>query len=77
MAGWCAGNDKGLNVSKTTEKVFDFRKKKTPLSLLPVAGEVAKQVKTFKFLGTTISCDLKWDENVSTTIKKTHERNFL
>ncbi len=31
LAGWCSENDLELNVSKTKEMVFDFRKKKTPL----------------------------------------------
>ena len=28
LAGWCSENDLELNVSKTKEMVFDFRKKK-------------------------------------------------
>ena len=31
LTGWCSENDLELNVSKTKEMVFDFRKKKTPL----------------------------------------------
>ena len=31
LAGWCSENDLELNVSKTKEMVFDFRKKKTHL----------------------------------------------
>ena len=42
---------------KTKELVFDFRKKKTLLVPLTVAGEVVDEVKTFKCLGTIISCD--------------------
>ena len=41
------------------------------------AGEIAEEVKTFKFLGTTISSDLKWDENISVTIKKAHQQLFF
>jgi len=58
LAGWCSENDLELNVSKTKEMVFDFRKK-----LLTIAGEVIEEVKSFKFLGPTIFSDLKWDEN--------------
>ena len=32
LAGWCSENDLELNVSKTKEMVFDFRKKKHLLS---------------------------------------------
>ena len=65
-------NDLELNVSKTKEMVFDFRKKKTPLAPLIIAGKVVEEVKSFKFLGTTISSDLKWDENCISVIKKAH-----
>ena len=68
---------KELNVSKMKEMVFDFRKKKTPLVPLSIAGEVVEEVKSFKFLGTTISSDLKWDENFSSAIKKAHQRLFF
>lgn len=54
-----------------------FRKKKTPLVPLTIAGEVVEEVKSFKFLGTTISSDLKWDENFSSAIKKAHQRLFF
>ena len=76
LAGWCSENDLELNVSRTKEMVIDFRKKKTSLVPLTVAGEVA-EVKTFKFPGTTISSDLKWDENISAAIKKAHQRLFF
>ena len=77
LAGWCSENDLELNVSKTKEMVFDFRKKKTPLVPLTIAGEVVEEVRSFKFLGTTISSDLKWDENFSSAIKKAHQRLFF
>ena len=32
---------------------------------LTITGEAVGEVKNFKFLGTTISCDLKWVENIS------------
>ena len=63
-----------LNVSKTKEMVFDFRKKKTPIVPLTIAGKVVEKVKSFKFLGTTISSDLTWVENFSSAIKKAHQR---
>ena len=72
LAGWCSENDLELNVANTKE-----RKKKRPLVPLTIAGEVVEEVKSFKFLGTTISSDLKWDENFSSAIKKAHQRLFF
>ena len=54
-----------------------LRRKNTPLVPLTIAGEVVEEVKCFKFLGTTISSDLKWDENFSSAIKKAHQRLFF
>ena len=53
------------------------RKKNTPLAPPTIAGEVVEEVKSFKFLGTTISSDLKWDENFSSAIKKAHQWLFF
>ena len=64
-------------MSKRKEMVFDFRKKETPLVPLTVAGGVVEEVKSFKFLGTAISSDLKWDENLSSAIKRAHQRLFF
>ena len=77
LTGWCSDNDLELNVSKTKETVFHFRKEKMPLVPLTIAGEVVEEVKSFKFVGTTISSDLKWDKNFSSTIKKAHQRLFF
>ena len=49
LAGWCSENDLELNVSKTKEMVFDFRKKKMPIVPLTIAGEVVEEVKSFNF----------------------------
>ena len=42
-------NDLELNVSKTKEALFDFRKKQTLLVPLTIAGEVVEKVKAFTF----------------------------
>ena len=57
--------------------MLDFSKKKTPLVPLIIAGEVVEEVKAFKIFGTTISCDLKRDENISSAVKKAHQRFFF
>ena len=77
LVGWCSENNLELNVSKTKEIVIDFRKNKGPTTPLSINGEVVEQVKSFKFLGTTISEDLKWENHVSGSVKKANQRIFF
>ena len=54
-----------------------FRKKKAHLLPLKIASEVVVQVKTFKCISTVKSCDLKWDDCISATIKKAYQRLYF
>ncbi|XP_070183628.1 uncharacterized protein [Littorina saxatilis] len=75
---WCSENDLELNVLKTKEVVIDPRRKKDPILPLEINGEAVEQVSSFKFLGTLISEDLKWDGNTTSIIKKCQQRlHFL
>ncbi len=60
-----------LNVLKTKEMVFYFRRRKNAVSPLTINGQDIDNVQCFTFLGTTISATLKWD------MKKSHQRLFL
>ena len=77
LVGWCNANNLELNVSKTKEIVIDFRKNKQPIIPLSINGENVEQVKSFKFLGTTISEDLKWECHVSCSVRKANQRIFF
>jgi hypothetical protein len=78
VVDWCSENDLELNVIKTKEVVIDPRRKKDPILPLEINGQVVEQVSSFKFLGTTISEDLKWDSNTTSIIKKCQQRlHFL
>ena len=77
LVQWCDENNLLLNASKTKEIVVDFRKKSTHVPPLLINGEPIEKVETFKFLGTLISEDLKWDENISSIIKKAHQRLYF
>ena len=77
MVGWCSDNNLELNVSKTKEMIVDFRKKKTPLSPLFINGQSVERVDSFKFLGTIISSNLKWDENIQSIISKAQQRLYF
>ncbi len=44
---------------------------------LTINGQDIENVQCFKFLGTTISATLKWDDNLRGIIKKSHQRLFF
>ena len=77
LVRWCKDNNLELNVSKTKEIVIDFRKVRTPVCPLTINDEIVEQVESFKFLGTTISHDLKWDSQVLSSVKKANQRIFF
>jgi hypothetical protein len=57
-------NNLVLNVSKTKELVVDFRSKRTPIQPLVINDQEVEIVESFRFLGSIISCSLKWEDNV-------------
>ena len=77
LVRWCNANNLELNVSKTKEIVIDFRKNRHPVTPLTINGEHVEQVRSFKFLGTTISEDLKWECHVTGSVKKANQRIFF
>ena len=74
---WCAENNLELNVSKTKELVIDFRKLKNNKEALAINGQPIMQVDNFKFLGTVIENDLKWNVNINEIVKKARQRLYF
>ena len=77
LVSWCSQNNLELNVSKTKEVIVDFRKNKCPIHPLTINGEIVEQVQSFKFLGTTISNDLKWCDHITSAVKKARQRLYF
>ena len=78
MVSWCNDNNLDLNTGKTKEMVVDFRtKNKTPIAPLTIKGQTIERVESFKFLGTTISCSLSWQDNTDIIVKKAQQRLFF
>ena len=77
LINWCDENNLELNVSKTKEMIVDFRRKKPPISPLLIDGKTVEIVQHVKFLGSTISSDLKWELNVDTIVKKAQQRLYF
>ena len=74
---WCSENNLTLNVSKTTEIIVDFRKFKNNKDPLIINGQLVTQVTSFKFLGTYIADNIKWQENISDICKKARQRLYF
>ena len=56
--------------------IVDFRIHKSNIEPLIIKGQEVETVDTFKFLGSTISDNLKWECNTSGIISKCHQRLY-
>ena len=78
LVDWCSENNLELNVSKTKEMIIDFRtSSKSPVLPLFINGSQDEIVDKFKFLGITISNDLKWETHLIKCLKKAQQRLFF
>ena len=78
LISWCNDKNLELNVNKTKEIIVDFRRKKSsPLSPLVIDGRTVEIVQHFKFIGSTISSNLKRELNVVNIVKKAHQRLYF
>ncbi|XP_073725199.1 receptor-type tyrosine-protein phosphatase beta [Misgurnus anguillicaudatus] len=73
LESWCAVSNLELNINKTVEMIVDFS---THLPLV-INNSSVSVVEHFKFLGTTITNTLKWDNNISQLVKKGQQRLFF
>ncbi|TWW53951.1 putative RNA-directed DNA polymerase from transposon BS [Takifugu flavidus] len=77
LVSWCGHNNLQLNAQKTVEMIVDFRKVTAPLPPLALMDSPITSVDSFRFLGTTITRDLKWEPTISSLIKKAQQRMFF
>lgn len=73
---WCKHNNLQLNISKTVEMVVDFKKSPSCLSPLIINSCIVSSTESYKFLGTAICSDLKWESIIRIT-KKTQQRMYF
>ena len=57
--------------------VVDFRKNPAPLTPITLSDSPVDIVESCRFLGTIISQDLKWEQNISSITKKAQQRMFF
>ena len=74
---WCGRNNLEQNTLKTVEMTVDFRRSPPALPLLTILNSTLLAVESFRFLGSTISWNLKWEPNIKTIIKKAQQRMYF
>ncbi|KAL3065990.1 hypothetical protein OYC64_016014 [Pagothenia borchgrevinki] len=57
--------------------VVDFRKNTAPPAPITLCDSPVTAVESFRFLGTIIAQDLKWEQNICSLIKKAQQRMFF
>ncbi len=57
--------------------IGDFRRKPPALPLLTIMNSTVTKVESFRFLGTTVSQDLKWDNHIESIVKKAQQRLYF
>ena len=62
---------------KTVEMIVDFRRNPPALPPLTIMNSTVAAVESFRFLGTTISQDLKWDNHIDSIVKKAQQRLYF
>ncbi|KAL0177298.1 hypothetical protein M9458_026192, partial [Cirrhinus mrigala] len=74
---WCSNNNLELNTLQTVEMIVDFRRNPPALPPLTIMNSTVAAVDSFKFLGTNISQDLKWDIHIDSIVKKAQQRLYF
>ncbi len=73
---WCSLNNLELNTLKTVGMIMDFRRN-LPALPQPITDSNVTAVESFRFLGTIISQDLKWDNHIESIVKKAQQRLYF
>ncbi|KAI3370530.1 hypothetical protein L3Q82_025297 [Scortum barcoo] len=81
-SSWSSGAGSGqnnleLNTLKTVEMTVDFRRSPPTLPPLSILNNTVSAVETFRFLGSTISQDLRWESNIDVIRKKAQQRMYF
>jgi hypothetical protein len=80
VSDWCTANHLDLNVSKTKEIVFDFRRNISPesTSRVDINGDQVEVTDTYKYLGLHIDAQLSFQQHVQKQVAKANSRlHFL
>ena len=74
---WCNEHNLLLNVKKTKELIFDFRKQQVGHKQLSIAGSDVDIAHSYKYLGTIIDDELSWSLNTENINNKCQQRLYF
>ena len=77
VSDWCVANNLLLNVSKTKEIIFDFRRTHDVHQTIKMDNSEVSIVKSYKYLGTIIDQDLTWSEHINNVFTKCQQRLYF
>ncbi|KAK3507270.1 hypothetical protein QTP70_013530 [Hemibagrus guttatus] len=77
LVSWCSTNNLELNSLKTVEMKVDFRKNPSPRPPVILCDSPVSSAESFCFLGTTITKELKWEQNIRSLTKKAQQRMYF
>ena len=77
FVSWCARHSLQLNVSKTKDMIFDFRKNVYSHSAIEISGESVERVSDYKYLGVTVNERLDWSVHAENVLSKVNQRMYF
>ena len=77
LVQWCEDNSLVLNVKKTKEMIFDFRRDRKHIEPIEIHNETVDIVTEYKYLGTCIDNQLNWKSNTKTIFKRANQRMYF
>ena len=77
FVSWCDSHYLLLNVKKTKELIFDFRKSSPIHENIVIKGEVVERVNEYKYLGVIFDEKLDWVNNSKKIQSKVNQRVFF
>ena len=77
FVAWCARHSLQLNVSKTKDMIFDFRRKESTHCEIVIGGECVERVCNYKYLGVTVNERLDWSVHAENVMSKVNQRMYF
>ena len=74
---WCNQHNLLLNVNKTKELLFDFRRNRPDPQPILIDNSPVDICKTVKYLGVTFDNELSWSEHISSVVSKCQQRLYF